>query len=165
MIYLLVAVVVLGAVFAAFSANIQATTRWLGAKIAERKIIRTTPHALASPLEVQSMITPPWQGARILGGAVLYVGVFALGMLINWWVAVLSLISLVLVSGIVSAVFLPRRFSFWIKWISIGLQNRVADYRKNKDLERASSLSALLPILAEYEQLADSEALDITKIK
>jgi len=164
MIYLLATVVLAGAVFAAFSSNIQATTKWLGKRIAEKKVIRTTIHSFATPLEVQTMISSSGQVARNFGGVVLYIAVAVIGFFIKWWAALLALVMLVVIASIVSAALLPRRFSYWIKWVSVGVQNRIADYRKKSDFDRADSLSVFVPILAEYEQLAESQSLDITKI-
>ena len=165
MIYLLVIVVVAGAIFVAYSSNIQATTKWLGQRIEEKKMIRTTPHSFSSALEIQTMISSPWNIARNFGGLVLYVVVVAIGLLIKWWVAVAALVALIVISSVVSIAFLPRKLSYWIKCVSIGVQNRISDYRRKNDFDRATGLSHFLPILAEYEQLADSQALDIAKIK
>jgi len=62
MVYILTFLVLFGSVFVAFTSNIQATTKWLGAKISGDKIIQTTPHAFASPIEVQTMISSSYQG-------------------------------------------------------------------------------------------------------
>jgi hypothetical protein len=161
MIYLLTIIITFGAVFVALTSNIQSTTKWLGNKIADDKIIRTTPHAFASPLEVQTMISSSYQSASFFGEVLLYALVAVLGYSIKWWAALLALIALALMAKIVRAVFLPRGLSYWIKWVSVGVQNRIADYRKRNDHDRAESLAEFIPILAEHEQFAESQSLDI----
>lgn len=165
MIYLLIITVTAGAVFAAYATNVQTTTKWLGRQIEAKKTIRTTPHSLATPLEIQTMISSPWVVARNFSMVAIYLAVGAVGFLIKWWVAVLALVVLIILGSIVSAVILPRKFSWWIKSVSVGVQNRIADYRKKNDFDRAESLSVFVPILTEYEELADSQSLDILKLK
>lgn len=164
MIFLLIILIAGGSIFAAFGSNIQATTKWLGRRIAERKVIRTTEHSFASPLEVQTMISSSGQVARNFSMVVLYLAVGVVGFLIKWWVAIVGLLALVIAGSVIAAVCLPRKFSYWIKWVSVGVQGRIADYRKDNDLDRADSLSVFVPILAEYEQIAEAESLDVTKI-
>ena len=164
MIYLLATVILLGAVFIALISNIQATTKWLSEQIEKRKTIWIMPNTSASALEIQTMITPKWQAMCNVGVVILWIFILSFGFYIKWWVAGVALIALFFGINLVIAVVLPRRLSYWIKWVSIGIQNRISDYRKANDFDRASSLLDFIPILAEYEKIAEVESVDIRKI-
>lgn len=63
MIYILIAVALVGAAVTAYHSNIQATTLWLGNEIERLELIRITPTSFASATEIQTIITPKGQAA------------------------------------------------------------------------------------------------------
>ena len=163
MIYILAILIVTGGAYIAYSSNLQDTTKWLGVKIADKKIIKTTPNSFSTPLEIQAMITPPKQKIRILATFLLYASALGMGFSIAWWASILALVTLVACSSIFSVVCLPRKMEFWIKQVSIGLQNRISDYEKAGDNARAEILSDFIPVLDEWIDFSKLNNLDISK--
>lgn len=165
MIYFLAIMILVGGAHIAYSSNLQDTTQWLGRKISEKKIIKTTTSSFSTPLEIQAMITPPKQKIRILVTFLLYLGTIGISFSITWWASIVALIALVACSSIFSIVCLPRKMEFWIKQVSIGLQNRISNYEKEGDHTRAESLSGFMPILDEWIEFSKRNELDVNKIK
>jgi hypothetical protein len=158
MTYILIVVIVTGSFYAAWSERIQTTTKWLSMRIEEAKVVRT-PHGLASVLEIQTAITPRWQIGRIWVMIVWCGTVIGLGIWIKWWIGGLALLALFVGGGIVGAVFLPRRRTYWIRRVSSGLEQRIMRYQNKGDLESIEALSQFLPVLEELARRADSDGI------
>ena len=112
MIYALIILILSGGAYIAYSSNLQDTTKWLGEKISEKKIIKTTPNNFSTPLEIQTMITPPKQKIRILVTILVYLATLAIGFNLAWWVSIIALILLITYSAMFSVVCLPRKMEF-----------------------------------------------------
>ncbi|MBP9817486.1 hypothetical protein KBC75_01860 [Candidatus Shapirobacteria bacterium] len=140
----IIILIISSAVFA-YTGMMQATTLYVGKKIADPMLADVMPNGY------QDAITPEHQNKMNDLNNILLVAVLIVGSLVRWYWGILGLIlDIVLLRTIFQYFFVPQKLSFYVNLLVMNMANRYADYKKDKDEERALASKEIGDKLNEY---------------
>ncbi len=126
-----------------FVAKMQATTLWVGKKIAPKGLDAEAPRGF------QDAITPSWQDKFNTILPISYVLIFAIGTWIHWYLGATVLILSVILMSVVQR-FYPSKLHTYLNIIIGAMNNKLADYVRDRDTMRANAAQELLTSLQEF---------------
>lgn len=145
----------------AFASHMQATTLFVGKKIAPQGMDTEMPRGL------QDAITPSIQNFFNTMLPICYVVIVILGSFQYWYFGVLLLIISFTGLAFMKKLF-PNKLNFYLKILIFYMANKVADYAKDGDQMRAQAAQEVSDKLSSYYyQVKDSNAKvpNFTEIK
>ncbi len=141
MIALLIIIILINGLLAAYTRNVQATTLFLGRELAQG-------NELAGNTGFQDAITSKAQTIRNYLMFALIFLMALVALLIKWYWIPVALVAWILVQG-VSRVFLPKDVLHYANGIGQSLARREADYAKDNDHLRADAARELKENIAQ----------------
>lgn len=129
----------------AYAGRMQATTLYLGKKLAHPSTQKELPRGL------QDAITPKIQDTlntiNIFGWIILII----LGTYIAWYIGIISLLAAVILQSLFQ-IFMPKNLEHYYLIIQYYMMNKIADYNRDKDTMRTEAAGEVLSNLVEiYE--------------
>lgn len=144
LLYIVLAVCACVVIFAgSFAAKMQATTLWVGKKIAPEGIDKDAPRGF------QDAITPSFQDQLNTILPISYILVLGIGTWIHWYLGVTVLILSAILMGIVQR-FYPKKLRTYLNIIIGAMVNKLANYVKGGDSMRADAAQEVLTNLQEF---------------
>ncbi len=149
-------VVLYGCVFfivigGAFASYMQATTLFIGKKIALQGMEDEMPRGF------QDAITPKVQDIANTILPASYIAILILGSLQSWYFGIL-LLTLSFVGMAIFKKFIPNKLNFYLKIVMYFMANKVADYAKSGDVMRVEAARDVLDNVGTfYLQVKDQD--------
>lgn len=140
-----------------FIGRIQATTLWVGKKIAPEGTDEISPRGF------QDAITPQFQNRLNILLFVCYFLVLVSGTLIKWYLGVPALIATMVFQSVTGR-FYPTKLSFYLKIITEDMHRRIADYTRDGDQMRADAAKEVAENLKSVYVMALSEDFPVPEI-
>jgi hypothetical protein len=151
MMFLFFILLVISSIVFAYTGKMQATTLYVGKKIADSDLADVLPNGL------QDAITPEHQNKMNILNVILLIAVLTVGSINKWYLGVVGLFVEAVFLKTVASYFLPQKLSFYVNLLVINMANRFADYKKNGDEERALASKEFGDKLIEYFLLMDKK--------
>lgn len=134
-----------------YVSNMQSATLWVGKKIAPAGLDKEAPNGF------QDAITPQSQNNGNIIIMVSYLVILVSGSMVVWYGGILGLIVSLVVSGIVGKFYANDIGTYLLKLIH-SMSNRVSDYKKKNDFDRADAASDMLEKLQIlYAEIRDED--------
>lgn len=134
-----------------YVSNMQCATLWVGKKIAPAGLDKEAPNGF------QDAITPQSQNTSNILIMISYLVLFASGSFIFWWGGIVGLVSALILSRVVGRFYADDIGTYLLKIIH-SMSNRVADYKKKNDFDRADAASDMLEKLQIlYAEIRDED--------
>jgi len=138
--------------------KMQSVTLWVGKKIAPRGLDKESPNGF------QDAITPKSQNTGNILVMISYLVLLVSGSFIMWYGGVVGIIFALTLSSIAGK-FYANDVGTYLSKIIHSISNRVADYKKNNDLDRADAANEMLQKLQMlYVEIRD-ESIEIPSFK
>jgi hypothetical protein len=129
----LIVLVIFVSIISGLVSNMQSTTLYVGKKIAPKD----TEHLMSRGL--QDAITPKLQDTGNMILPICYIAIFVLGTIEKWYLGAVLLIVALILGILIKIIFIPKKLSFYVKYIIYDLYNRSANYNKKGDKDRAEA--------------------------
>ncbi len=138
--------------------KMQSVTLWVGKKIAPQGLDKEVPNGF------QDAITPESQNTGNIIIMASYLILLVSGSFLVWYGGILGLIVSLIISGLVGKFYANKIGTYLLKLIN-SMSNKVADYKKNNDFDRANAAEEMLQKLQSlYVEIRD-ENIDIPSLK
>ena len=141
-----------------YRVRMQATTLWIG------KRLSAVDSTYTQQVVVQSAVTPKsqdkwnawWYSIPLTAGG--------LGFLHAWWGGLLAWIVMLLTMVAAARLFVPTQLEYYLQFIVVELQNRLADYVRDGDSLRADAMQDILPQVQKLLDQARAEQQSVPEI-
>ena len=140
-----------------FAAKMQATTLWVGKKIAPEGLDTDVPRGF------QDAITPSMQDKFNTILPISYVLILAAGSWIHWYLGVSVLILSIILMTVLQR-FYPNKVHTYLNIIIGAMNNKLADYVRDRDTMRAQAAQEVLTKLQEFYLEVRDENLEVPSI-
>lgn len=141
---LLTILMIISSVVSSFTSKVQATTLYVG------KLLGEPEFAIDMPTGFQDAITPKWQNTLNVVSLVLWVAILGMGSFVAWWGGILALLITIVVLNNIASRLMPQRLSYYVLMLANDMNNRVADYKREKDDDREDAAREMSDNLKTY---------------
>ena len=147
----------------AYTTSWQAVTYWIGVKCQNDPRVNVSLSHKGSPLEIQSIFTPKYQNLRNVIQIILLFLILGFGTYLKWYLGIVGAITVWIGSG-VAALLIPKKVTYYLKCLSVDLQHKKADYKKENDIERAATALSLMVVIDSLYEYAENKGLTINDL-
>lgn len=127
----------------AFVGRMQATTLWVGKKIAPKGLDQELPRGF------QDAITPKMQDIFNTILPIAYIVVLIVGTIKIWYLGVLLLFISILLTSVAQRLY-PNNINVYLNMIITAMMNKLADYTRDKDEMRADAARDMVESLQNF---------------